>query len=262
MHEAFQDLQRFRVNVEEHVATVTMQAPPVNAQDRLFREEIVRVFDTLNDLPEVRAIVLTGDGRAFSAGADLRERPNLAEVPGAYPRHNRLVRASFDAVLECGKPVIAAVNGAAIGAGCVLALCCDILIVSENAFLAMTEVDVGLAGGVRHVLRFFGQSDARLMIYTAKRITGPELLRMNAASACVAPEALLPEALGIARQIAAKSPLAVQAAKRSFGLTEEMPLRDGYRYEQTQTVALSRTEDTREAQRAFAEKRRPTFNGR
>ncbi|MDJ0389563.1 enoyl-CoA hydratase/isomerase family protein [Roseomonas sp. E05] len=262
MPEAFQDLQRFRVGVEEHVATVIMQAPPVNAQDRLFREEIVQVFDTLHDLPEVRAIVLTGEGRAFSAGADLRERPNLAEIPGAYPRHNRLVRAGFDAVLECGKPVIAAVNGAAIGAGCVLALCCDILIVSENAFLSMTEVDVGLAGGVRHVLRFFGQSDARLMIYTAKRITGPELLRMNAASACVASEALLPEALGIARQIAAKSPLAVQAAKRSFGLTEEMPLRDGYRYEQTQTVALSRTEDTKEAQRAFAEKRRPSFTGR
>lgn len=260
--DVFQDLQRFRVTVEAHVATVTMQAPPVNAQDRLFREEIVRVFDTLHDLPSVRAIVLTGDGRVFSAGADLRERPNLADEPGGYPRHNRAVRAAFDAVLECGKPVVAAVNGAAIGAGCVLALCCDILVVSETAFLSMTEVDVGLAGGVRHVMRFFGQSDARLMIYTARRITGPELLRMNAASACVAPEALLPEALGIARQIATKSPSAVQAAKRSFGLTEEMPLRDGYRYEQTQTVALARTEDTREAQRAFAEKRPPVFTGR
>lgn len=262
MPELFRDLQRFRVSLDEHVATVTMQAPPVNAQDRLFREEIVRVFDTLSDLPEVRAIVLTGDGRAFSAGADLRERPNLSEEAGAYPRHNRLVRAAFDAVMECGKPVIAAVNGAAIGAGCVLALCCDILVVSESAFLAMTEVDVGLAGGVRHVMRFFGQSDARLMIYTAKRISGPELLRMNAASACVAPEALMPEALSIAKQIAAKSPLAVQAAKRSFGMTEEMPLRDGYRYEQSQTVALARTEDTREAQRAFAEKRKPVFVGR
>lgn len=262
MPELFRDLQRFHVSLEEHVATVTMQAPPVNAQDRLFREEIVRVFDTLSDLPEVRAIVLTGDGRAFSAGADLRERPNLSEEAGAYPRHNRLVRAAFDAVMECGKPVIAAVNGAAVGAGCVLALCCDILVVSESAFLAMTEVDVGLAGGVRHVMRFFGQSDARLMIYTARRISGPELLRMNAASACVAPEALMPEALSIAKQIAAKSPLAVQAAKRSFGMTEEMPLRDGYRYEQSQTVALARTEDTREAQRAFAEKRKPVFVGR
>ncbi|MCR0984451.1 enoyl-CoA hydratase/isomerase family protein [Roseomonas populi] len=255
-------LERFRVELEEHVATVTITAPPVNAQDRRFREEIVRVFDVIHDTADVRAVVLTGEGRAFSAGADLRERPNLAEEPGGYPRHNRLVRASFDAVMECGKPIVAAVNGAAIGAGCVLALCCDILVVAEEAFLSMTEVDVGLAGGVRHVLRFFGQSDARLMIYTAKRMTGPELLRMNAASLCVPRERLVEEATAIARQIASKAPLAVQAAKRSFNLTEEMPLRDGYRYEQSQTVALARTEDTREAQRAFAEKRRPVFQGR
>jgi enoyl-CoA hydratase/carnithine racemase len=257
----FEDLERFSVEIANHVAVVTMRAPPVNAQDRRFREEIVRIFDQLHDSADVRAIVLTGAGRAFSAGADLRERPNLTEA-GAYPRHNRLVRASFDAVMECGKPVIAAINGPAIGAGCVLALCCDILVVAEEAFLSMTEVDVGLAGGVRHVLRFFRQSDARLMIYTAKRITGPELYRMNVVSACVPVGKLMDEAMGIAHDIAAKSPLAVQAAKRSFGLTEEMALRDGYRYEQSQTVALSSTEDTKEAQRAFAEKRKPVFVGR
>ena len=179
------DLEAFSVEVAEHVATVTIRRPPVNAQNRRFREEIIRIFDALHDTPDVRAIVLTGEGRAFSAGADLKERPGLADEAGAYPRHNRLVRASFDCIMECEKPVIAAVNGAAIGAGCVLALCCDIVVASENAFLSMTEVDVGLAGGVRHIMRHFGQSDARLMIYTARRITGPELYRMNVASACV-----------------------------------------------------------------------------
>jgi enoyl-CoA hydratase/carnithine racemase len=258
----FSTLEAFTVEIADHVATVTIRRPPVNAQNRQFREEIVRIFDTLHDMAEVRAIVLTGDGRAFSAGADLRERPNLGNEAGAYPRHNRLVRAAFDAVMECEKPVIAAVNGAAIGAGCVLALCCDIIIASDNAFLSMTEVDVGLAGGVKHVRRHFGESDARLMIYTARRITGPELLRMNVASACVAPDALMPTAMGIAREIAGKVPLAVRAAKRSFTVTEELPLHEGYRYEQSQTVALSTTEDTREAQLAFAEKRKPTFNGR
>src|ERR1700679_3522419 len=100
-----------------------MQAPPVNAQDRRFREECVKVFDVLSASDDVRVIVLTGGGgRAFSAGADLSERAALTEEPGGYSRHNRLVRASFDAVLECTKPVIAAVNGAAVGAGCVLAL--------------------------------------------------------------------------------------------------------------------------------------------
>src|SRR3954452_5264174 len=255
------DLEAFSVEVAEHVATVTIRRPPVNCQNRRFHEEIMPIFDALHDTPDVRAIVLTGEGRAFSAGADLKERPGLADEAGAYPRHNRLVRASFDCIMECEKPVIAAVNGAAIGAGCVLALCCDIVVASENAFLSMTEVDVGLAGGVRHIMRHFGQSDARLMIYTARRTTGPELSRMNVASACVPRDALLNEAMALAQEIAAKSPSAVQAAKRGFNMTEEMPLRDGYRYEQSQTVLLSTSEDTKEAQRAFAEKRKPVFKG-
>lgn len=257
-----EELERFRVDVEAHVATVTIAAPPVNAQDRKFREELILTFDILGAEPDVRAIVLTGEGKAFSAGADLSERPGLLAEPGGYGRHNRLVRAAFDCVLECPKPVIAAVNGAAIGAGCVLALVCDILVVAEEAFMSMTEVDFGLAGGVRHILRSFSPSDARLMIYTAKRITGPELYRMNVASVCAPRDQVVAEATAIARTIADKVPLAVVAAKRSFGLTEEMPLRDGYRYEQTQTAALAETVDTKEALAAFREKRKPVFVGR
>jgi enoyl-CoA hydratase len=262
MIRGLEDLQRFRVEVADHIATVTMAAPPVNAQDRLFREEMIRIFDILGAEVDIRAIVLTGEGKIFSAGADLTERPGILAEPGGYARHNRLVRASCDVVMECSKPVIAAVNGAAIGAGCVLALVCDILVVAEEAYLSMTEVDYGLAGGVRHVLRSFSPSDARLMIYTAKRISGAELYRMNAASVCVPRDQVVAEANAIAATIAGKVPLAVAAAKRSFGLTEEMPLRDGYRYEQTQTAALAETEDTKEALAAFREKRKPVFKGR
>lgn len=251
----------FIVEVRDFVATVSLNRAPVNAQNRRFREEIVAIFDELHDRSDVRAIVLTGTGKTFSAGADLKERPSLEE-PGSYPGHNRLVRASFDSVMECGKPVIAAINGAAIGAGCVLALCCDILIAAEESFLAMTEVDVGLAGGVSHVRRFFRESDARLLIYTARRIHGPDLLRMGVVSACVPAKELLSAAQSIAREIASKSPLSVVAAKRSFNVTEGVALRDAYRFEQSQTVALASTEDTKEAQRAFAEKRKPTFIGR
>lgn len=250
------------LDVADFVATVTLARPPVNAQNRRFREEIIAVFDTLNDRTDVRAVVLTGAGKTFSAGADLKERPGLSDDVGAYPRHNRIVRESFNAVMECEKPVIAAINGAAIGAGCVLALCCDILVAAENAYLAMTEVDVGLAGGVSHVRRFFGESDARLLIYTARRISGAELYRMGVVSACVPADALLATAQGIAAEIASKSPLAVRAAKRSFNVTEELPLRDGYRFEQSQTIALASSEDTKEAQRAFAEKRKPIFKGK
>ncbi len=256
-----QTYECFKLDVTDYVATVTLSRPPVNAQNRRFREEIIELFDQLNDRSDVRAVVVTGAGKTFSAGADLKERPGLADEVGAYPRHNRTVRESFNAVMECEKPVIAAINGAAIGAGCVLALCCDILIASENAYLAMTEVDVGLAGGVAHVRRFFSQSDARLLIYTARRIGGPELYRMRVVSECVPAEKLLETAHAIAREIASKSPLAVRTAKRSFNLTDNMPLRDGYRYEQSQTVALASSEETKEAQRAFAEKRKPNFTG-
>jgi enoyl-CoA hydratase/carnithine racemase len=262
MVHGLENLTKFRIELKDHVATLTMAAPPVNAQNRTFREELVKVFDVLGASSDVRAIILTGDGRAFSAGADLSERAALLEEPGGYARHNRLVRASFDVVMECPKPVIAAVNGAAIGAGCVLALVCDILVAAEDAFLSMTEVDFGLAGGVRHVLRSFSPSDARLLIYTARRVTGKDLFRMNVASACVAKEQLMQEAVAIASTIAQKVPLAVTAAKRSFGLTEEMNLRDGYRYEQSQTAALAETEDTKEALSAFREKRTPVFHGR
>jgi len=246
---------------EDRVATVTMTRPPVNAQNARFREELMTIFDALHDREDVGAVVLTGEGRSFSAGADLNDRPDLS-LPGAFPRHNRWVREAFNAVQDCDKPVIAAINGPAIGAGFGLALSCDILLAAETAWVSMTEVDVGLAGGVRHILQVFGRSDARLMFFTARRVPAAELYRMGVVSAVHPPEALLPAAQAIAREIAAKSPLAVRTAKRSFNLVEEMPLRDGYRYEQSQTVELSKTEDSQEARAAFREKRRPVFKGR
>ena len=256
-----EDLSVLRVEVAEGVATVTIDRPPVNAQNGVFRDEITRVFDVLHESEEVRAIVLTGAGKTFSAGADLRDRPDAAKR-GSFPRHSRGVRAGFDCVMECGKPVIAAVNGAAIGAGCVLALVCDIILVAEDAFMSMTEVEVGLAGGVQHVLRHFGQSDARMFLYTARRLSGVELHRMRVASGCYPKAELLAVAQAMAKDIAGKAPLAVAAMKRAFTLCEYMPLHEGYRFEQTQTAALAKTEDTKEALAAFAEKRKPVFRGR
>src|SRR5207245_2934213 len=156
------------------VAVVTLNRPGVNANDRKLRGECITLFSTLRDDHRVRAIVLTGAVKMFSAGADLKDRPAVNR-PGAYPIHHRSVRESFQAVVEGAKPVIAALNGPAVGAGFVLATCCDILIAQEDAWVSMPEVEVGLAGGVRHVLRHFGQSDARLLMYTARRVPAPEL---------------------------------------------------------------------------------------
>lgn len=241
-----EDFANLRVEIKNRVATVTMARAPVNAHDRNFRLEFISAMDQLGLNDDVQAIVLAGDGKCFCAGADLKERPVIAERPGGYAEHNRLVRASFDVVMECPKPIVAAVHGAAIGAGTVLALVCDILVVSDDAFFSMTEVDFGMAGGVRHVMRSFSPSDARLVIYTARRIPGPELYRMNVASACVSRDELIPTASQIAEEIASKHFEAILAAKRSFQFTDEMTLRNGYRYEQTQTATLSKLNETRE----------------
>ena len=247
----------FKIAVADYIATVTMSRLPVNAQNNAFRDEIISVFDVLSDRKDVRAIILTSEAKVFSAGADMKDRPT--DQPGAFQAHNRRVRASFDCLLECPKPIIAAVNSAAIGAGCVTALCADIIVVSETAFMSMPEVTVGFAGGVSHVRRHFGESDARLLILTARRIFGAELMRMNVASACVPPQDLMTEAMAIARDIVKNSPSALKAAKKSFQVTEELSIYDGYRFEQGQTAALAETDDTREALAAFREKRAPRF---
>jgi enoyl-CoA hydratase len=254
--------ENIRLDVSEHVATVVLDRPPVNAFNRAIRQELVDTFDALNDRDDVRAIVLTGNGRVFCAGADIKERAQMAGDAGEHPRLNRLVREVFYAVMECGKPVIAAVNGPALGAGFALTLCCDIIVASEDAVFAMPEVDVGLAGGVKFLQRYFSPSKARRLLLTGQRVPAQELYRLGVLEECVPADALLPSALAIAREIASKSPLAVRMLKQSFNIVENLSLRDGYRIEQNMTVELSRTDDAREAKQAFIEKRKPVFKGR
>lgn len=255
------NLEQFRLEVLDGVATVTFDRPPVNAQNRRSREELTWVFDTLSDRDDVRAVILTGARDIFSAGADIKERVGIAAEAGDYIRHNRLTRESFYSVTDCAKPVIGAINGPAIGAGYAVMACCDILLASENAFVQMPEIDVGLAGGAKF-LELFPRSKARMMFFTGRRVPAQELYRLGVIEACVPSAELMDAAMAIARDIASKSPIAVTRAKRAFNTVEEMPLRDGYRFEQTVTVELSKTEDTREAQRAFVEKRKPVFKGR
>ncbi len=257
------DLQHFRIEVgDDRVALVTFDRAPVNAQDTRVREETTWVFDTLSDRDDVGAVILTGAGKLFSAGADLKERIGLVREPGDYRRHNRLTREGFYAITECAKPVVAAINGGALGAGCAMALACDILVAGEDAYLAMPEIDVGLAGGARFLQRYFPRSTLRAMYLTGARVPAAELLRLNVVHRVVPRAALLDEARTIARTIAAKSPVAVRLAKETMNSLEGMSVRDGYRFEQDVTVRLSFTEDAREAQRAFIEKRTPAFKGR
>src|SRR5262245_2466275 len=256
------DLKHFKLDVADGIATVVFDRPPVNAQNQDTREEFIRLFDALSDRDDVRVVVLTGTGDMFSAGADIKERIGIAREPGDYIRNNRLVREFFYAATDCAKPVIAAINGPALGAGFALALACDIMLASDNAYVAMPEVNVGLAGGARALMKHFSPSRVRAMYLTGARVAAAELYRLGVIEACVPRDKLMEHAMDIAREIAAKSPLGIRHLKHALNGVEEMPARDGYRYEQTVTVELSHSEDTREAQRAFIEKRKPVFKGR
>jgi enoyl-CoA hydratase len=210
----------------------------------------------------VMAIVITGAGKVFCAGADIRERPNLAGTPGAYGRHNRLVRETHNAIAECSKPVITAVNGAALGAGFGLVMASDIWVMSDEAYVSMPEINIGLAGGVSYLQRHFSQSRARRMFYTGMQVSAAELYRLGLVEACLPAAELMPYAMAIAHDIASKAPVAMRLAKEAARMTLAMPQREAYRYEQSNTVALSKTEDSKEAQRAFLEKRKPVYVGR
>jgi len=252
----------FKVEIDRNVAVVTMDRPPVNAQNSVFRDEITRIFDGLSDDENVRVIILTGSGNMFSAGADIKERRGISADAGFYRRHNRITRESFYSIMECEKPVIGALNGPALGAGLALAASCDILVASENAVLGMPEIDVGLMGGAKFINMLFPRSKARRMLLTGERVPGPELYRLGVVEACVPREQLMEPAMEIARAIASKSPLAVKVTKQALNTTDNLGLRDGYRFEQDLTVAMSHTEDAAEAQAAFVEKRKPVFKGR
>jgi len=146
-----------------------------------------------------------------------------------------------------------------LGAGLGLAVCADMIVGADTAVFGLPEIDVGLVGGVRHAMRIFPFALVRRMVPTGWRVPAPELYRRGLIEAGVAPAELMDTAMGIARQIAAKSPTAVRMAKRAINTVETMVLKDGCRFEQNLTVELTRHPDGKEAMRAFVEKRPPVF---
>jgi enoyl-CoA hydratase len=250
-----------KLEVSDHIATVTLNRPPVNALNRAMRDRIVRVFDEISERSDVRVAILTGAGKVFCSGADLKDRPDPTVV-GAFHDHNRITRETGNCIRECSKPVIAAINGVALGAGLGLMASCDIFYASEEAVFGMPEINVGLAGGAAMLNTLFGRSLMRRMFFTGYRVPAAELYRLGIIEACTSKEDLIPEAMKIAHEIAAKSPIAIEYAKQATNMVELMPPRDAYRFEQNITMALSKTEDAKEARQAFLEKRAPVFKGR
>jgi enoyl-CoA hydratase len=247
------------VNIEikaGRVAVVTLSNPPVNALSTLARQQLIRAVDELQDYAQVGAIVLTGSGRLFSAGADIKEKAALADKgSGETSASDRVTRESFFCLLDSGKPVVAAVNGGALGAGFVMAACCDIILAAESAFFAMPEIDVGQGGGASFLQRIVPQQAMRYMLLTAQRMSSRELYRLGAVHECVPDDDLLSRAIELAGVIAAKNPAAVRAIRQSFRPVAELGLRDGFSVEQAYTSILSRSPEAAEARRAFLARR-------
>jgi enoyl-CoA hydratase len=255
------DTDIIRLEVDQHIALVTLNRPPVNALDRAMRDRIIAIFDEIAEREDIRVAVLTGAGKVFCAGADLRARPDRSKA-GAFHDHNRVTRETSNCIHECAKPVIAAINGAALGAGMGLMAACDIYLAAEEATFGMPEIDVGLAGGAAMMNTLFGRSKMRRMMYTGQRIDAAEMYRRGIIETVTSREQLVPTAMAIAAEIAGKSPLGIKYAKQSSNMVELMPQRDAYRFEQNYTMALSATEDALEARTAQLEKRKPVFKGR
>ncbi len=254
--------EQLRYELIGHVAVLTMNNAPVNALSRTLGDELTAALDYVSEIDEVRAVVLTGEGKIFCAGADLKGRASVIKGPGDLPAHSRRTRECFHAIRECTKPVIIAINGPALGAGLAIAASGDIIITSEKGSLALPEIDVGLLGGGSHAARLFPHSTLRQMMFTGYRVPAAELYRLGVAIKVTTPEDLMTEALALAATIASKSPQSIRLAKQTLNAIEDMSLRDGYRYEQDMTAAIAKTDDAKEAQRAFLEKRPAVFTGK
>lgn len=250
-----------KVEKTDGVAWVTLDRPPVNALTMQLYAEIGDLFEGMTDWTDVHCVVFTASGsRAFCAGLDLKEF--LAAKVEDDPGRARIVRRTFTAIRTAALPVIAAVNGPALGAGCVIASVCDIRIAADNATFGLPEINVGRCGGGAHMGRHLPQGLLRQMFFTGQPIDAAEALRVGFVQKVVPLGDLTAVAGEMARTIAAKAPLGLRLGKQALNEAESMLLEDGYAREQDYSTRLMATEDAREAARAVVEKRAPVFVGR
>lgn len=254
-------MSEIAVDISEGIAVVTLDRPPVNALTMELYRHIAETFEALGDGDGAHCAVFTAAGtRAFCAGLDLNEF--LAASADDDPARAAVVRRTFAAVRNCAIPVIAAVNGPALGAGCVLASVCDIRFATDNATFGLPEINVGRCGGGAHLGRLIPQGLLRRMFFTGQAIDAEEAWRAGLVDRIVGQNELLPSVLELAGIVAKKSPLGLRYGKKALDEAEFLPVEEGYAREQEYSTRLMHTEDAKEAARAVVEKRAPVFRGR
>lgn len=245
-----------------HIALVKLNRPKVlNALSTELMNELIDALFKLEDDKEVRVIVLTGDERAFAAGADIAEM--VEHMPVDKIMENRF-RAWAQLPL-IGKPIIAAVSGFALGGGCELAMTCDMIVAGDNAKFGQPEINIGAmpgAGGTQRLTRAIGKSKAMLMNLTGDMIDARTAYEWGLVAKVVPAETLLQETFEIAKKIANKAPVAVKLAKQAVNRAFETSLKEGMEFERQNFYLTFSSSDQKEGMRAFLEKREAKYTGR
>ena len=257
--------QNLLVEIHDRVGRITVNRPDkLNALNRATLEELDRAFRAMAEDPAVGAVILTGSGaKAFIAGADIGELARQSPVEGR--EYALFGQGVLDRIETLGKPVLAAVNGYALGGGCEIALACTLRIASSTAKFGQPEVNLGIIpgyGGTQRLARLVGRGRAQELILTGDMIDTAEAHRIGLVNQVASPEELIPRTEAMARTILSRGPLAVRYALDAIHRGLSMSPREGLAYEATLFSVLCASEDMKEGTKAFLEKRKANFQGR